>query len=309
MSSVCPYCPFTAAEGKGGVIRTDSVRRHVSLKHATVDYNYVDGGGYSMEKLSDSIIIKFKKHNNHTTYSFGFCRDCNSYIRLDGHHHSRKKDVCLAHVCKEKQTRERRVPRDPSKPPRPPKQINFSRILKARGFDDYIEMDDDCEIDVDKTMAEIQKAFKKGVSATPPVGSIIDRIRGEKQLEVLKIDELVKEALETIAEDSEAEAYEEFECVLKPLFIKAANYITVRTKMTQNNNDLRAKVSKLEGDIEDMKIKLAAAERASVITVVDPRFVAPPVVNSEDVITHVEDVQLPKTNQLTVLDPLIFGGF
>jgi len=308
MSSLCPFCPFTASEGKGGVIRTDSVRRHVLLKHASVDYNYVDKGGYSMEKLSDAIIIKYRVINNHTTYSFGFCKDCNSYIRLEGHHHSRKKDVCLSHSCKEKQTRERRVPRDPSKPPKPPKQINFTRILKARGFDDYIEHDDDCELDVDKTMAEIQKAFKKGVSATPPVGSIIERIRGEKQLEVLKIDELVQEAHDTIADDSDAEAYEEFECVLKPLFIKAANYITVRTKMSQNNNDLRAKVSSLESDIEDLKIKLALAEKENAERFIDPRFITP-AVNQEDVITHVEDVQLPKINQVSVLDPSIYGGF
>jgi len=293
MSSLCPFCPFQAAEGKGGVIRTDSVRRHIQLLHAKPDYAYVDKMGYAMKRIGTSMIIKHRTFNGRIQYGYGFCMDCHSFIRLEGHHTTRKETVCEQHVCRPKQTRTARVPRDPSKPPKQPRAINVHRLLKSLEADDYVELDEDCDVDIEKTLRKMVKALKSDKPIAEPV---LERLKKEKRMAGLKpsIDERIaaaQEANEALAdEDEEPEEVDEFIDVLLPICVEAANASTVRAKQHQTIQDLRIRVEQLEEELDNMKELLP--QKASNV---DPRFP----VDDGDVIMHVDEgpvVEIQKIN-------------
>jgi predicted nuclease with TOPRIM domain len=185
------------------------------------------------------------------------------------------------------------VPRDPSKPPKQPRAINIHKLLKSLEADDYVELDEDCDVDVEKTLRKMVKALKSDKPIAEPV---LDRLKKDKRMAGLKpsIDERIEaaqKANEALAdEDEEPEDVDEFIDVLLPICVEAANASTVRAKQHQTIQDLRVKVEQLEEELDRMK-ELLPQKKANV----DPRVFE----DDGDVITHVDDgpiVVIQKTN-------------
>ena len=288
MSSLCPYCPFEASEGKGGHIRTDSVRRHVQLRHPTPIWDYVDAGGFSNRKVAPTLIIKTRVRGNKTDLNYGFCTECKTSIKIAHlYNNAVKERTVLAHTCREKATRERRVAADPSKPRKPKAEFDVYKFMKKLGQEDLCEFKEDLDIDMDKTLRGMVRIITEKKEAGPATVSIVDRVKSEKSLRAWDIEKDIQDAKETFEED-----YDEFENVLLPMLKSAVNSDNIRMKQHQVMEGLRLKIDELESQLENAKIQLRLAQPTA--SFVDPRFVERDESEEEDddgdVITHVAEV-------------------
>jgi len=301
MSSLCPYCPFEAAEGKGGHVRTDSVRRHVQLRHPAPIWDYVDAGGFTNRKVSPTLIIKTRVRGNKTDLNYGFCTQCHTSIKI-GHLYNNavKERTVLAHSCREKATRERRVPADPTKPRKPKAEFDVYKFMKKLGADDYCEFKEDLDIDMDKTLRNMVRLIEAKKETGPVTASIVERVKAEKSLRGWDIEKDVEEAKETFEDD-----YDEFENVLLPMLKSAVNSDNIRMKQHQVMEGLRLKIDNLEAELENAKIQLRLAQPASAF--VDPRFAPRDDSDSEhceddddgDVIQHISEIVMPEPKNNT----------
>ena len=150
--SICPCCPYSAGE-KGGISRSDHVRRHVKRVHKEVPWGYIDPGSWTLQRIGT--LNRAIKYNPSTQKygTIGFCFDCASYIPCPTGRSETKISVVTDHTCKVPKTRERKVKVGAkSSVPIVRMTSNIDRIeasLKKAGYS--IELDDDLNTDWDKT--------------------------------------------------------------------------------------------------------------------------------------------------------------
>lgn len=102
--SQCPCCPYGVSTD--GIVRTDHLRRHVARMHtATKNFSYVDEGGNTIKKLTETRLIQLDKTNTPVN---GFCFECGSWVCLLDYHIRNREARMLKHICKEKQERAKR---------------------------------------------------------------------------------------------------------------------------------------------------------------------------------------------------------
>ena len=102
--SQCPCCPYGVSTD--GIVRTDHLRRHVARMHtATKNFSYVDEGGNTIKKLTETRLIQLDKTGNPSN---GFCFECGSWVCLLEYHVRNREGRMLKHICKEKQERAKR---------------------------------------------------------------------------------------------------------------------------------------------------------------------------------------------------------
>ena len=248
----CPVCPFSTTTSKAGVIRTDSLRRHIQTMHSldTVNVSFVDAGGFSMEKCGDSTFIKWRMFRNTKQYGDAFCLLCGSWIDVSQVHYTNKTTYAAAHVCKTVRTRLPRQPRAAAGKLQP-RQGDLYKLLKKLGGDDYVAMDDDGNVKTEQTLANLLKAANHKPDAG---GSVLGALKKyNKLLAPLKIDERVKEKevfnAGNVEDDELPDPVDEIGDILVPLLCDAVEYsktATVRQQQHQIIEDLRAKVEYLE---------------------------------------------------------------
>jgi hypothetical protein len=183
--------------------------------------------------------------------------------------------------------------------------------LKRLGGDDYVHMDDDGNVVVETTLKNMLKAAQREPVAG---GSIIERIRKNKRLALLKIDERVKKQEVLNAADADEgelpEPIDEYEDILIPIFVEAMNAQTIREKQHQTITDLRATIAQLEDRCdtltrsveesqEDYQLRLQAMVQASKVATKD---------DAGDVITHVAEESIIPSPLATTYN-LPYGGF
>ena len=99
----CPCCPYNSGVDGG---RSDHTRRHVQRLHKTPVWDYVDGGGFHMEKLGPMLVIKYKPLVDAKKYgNAGYCFKCCSYIDCPNSNPINKLSVVRSHECKDRQVR------------------------------------------------------------------------------------------------------------------------------------------------------------------------------------------------------------
>lgn len=102
--SQCPCCPYGVSTD--GIVRTDALRRHVARMHtATKNFAYVDEGGNTIKKLTETRLIQLDKTGNPAN---GFCFECGSWVCLLKYYVKNREARMLKHICKEKQERAKR---------------------------------------------------------------------------------------------------------------------------------------------------------------------------------------------------------
>ena len=102
--SQCPCCPYGVSSE--GSVRTDHLRRHVARMHSKIrNYDYVDDGGNTVKKLTETRLIQLDKTGSPAN---GFCFECGSWVCLMDFFKKNREARMLEHICREKQERPKR---------------------------------------------------------------------------------------------------------------------------------------------------------------------------------------------------------
>ena len=267
-TDVCPCCPKIATSS-GQHVRSDSLRTHVKNKHSEkIDAAFIDGGGWAIKVLAPKRIVKIKADK----LGYGYCFECFHWIPTAGYYQSTIEQHILDHECKEKQVRQKKAKVIGGKVIQTEKKVNSKELVRAFekvGYKDQIELTDDIEFDLDKTLKQI-----KTLTPPPSSDSTLERAKKDKRLVALKIEERENQRRDAIvesqlAEDEDAddeypmepEVFDEYEDVIAPLLVDLVRSVPLREKLTNQNKELRIELDKWE-DKYDMLTSEKNAEIA-----------------------------------------------
>lgn len=266
MSNICPCCPYQAAEGKNGHVRSDSLRRHIERMHEEPDYAFVDRYGNKLETIIPKLVIK-KKND---AYGNGFCFECNTWLIHPKEAASSRERLCLVriHRCKKKQQRAPKRPKGKGDgsvaATAPTVKMNAVEKLFDKHAGDFIEHTDDIEFDLEASLKSLVKAAK--TPAAPKEGSLLERLKKEKRLAPLKLDERetnMRTIYDQEEEDSDSDAeppgtFDEIDDVILPVLIEASKSAAQRETLSNTIRDLRNELDQKEDAIELLKSSNAA---------------------------------------------------
>lgn len=121
--------------------------------HKTHSLDYVDAEGHTMERVTDSVVVKKNKHG---AYVKAFCFCCGTYINFTGLLAQHKLSAAKTHICRDRQSHKpgMSVPDGTPKPAKPPKSIlktilNHPKFAGSRAKleEEYGDLLDDPEAD------------------------------------------------------------------------------------------------------------------------------------------------------------------
>ena len=237
----CPFCDYSVnGKAPGTIIRTDNLRRHLTLKHADgaqVSEAFIDGGGYQMRKLSATIYIRHKADKMED----GFCLSCMTWILMGDTRQTNRETLCLAHECKEKQTRVRKIGSAVVVPKEQTRSDILVDFLKKAGLN--IEFSDDMQFDEEATI-KAMRIPKPPVPVPAAAGAdcILDRVKRDKSLKKLKISDYI----EHIMEENE-DCFDAVDDIVLPLMAQGLGVESMAAEITQ----LRLQLSVLTEQQED----------------------------------------------------------
>ena len=254
---VCPFCPYVCGTNKLGQIRSDHLRSHVGNKHADgkgIIADYIGPGNFKMRKMTDTIYLASKDGKD----SDAFCMSCSSWVSLSGYKSLQRADACLSHVCKTKQVRERKLKTVGGKPVPAEKKLvtePFIKAFKRHGFEDVVELTDDIELDIDKTLVALKT--QRVVSSKD---SILERAKADKRLIALGLAKreeerraAIEEANEYLEEGDEPEVFDEYDEIIGPCLVELSKTVPQREQLTNTIKSLRADLDKKEDELDMIK--------------------------------------------------------
>jgi len=258
-TDVCPCCPKMASS-KGDVVRSDNLRLHVKNKHAEAfDAEFIDAGGWAIRVLAPKLIVKTKAGK----MGFGYCFKCFHWVTTRGMNQSNIERYIRDHDCKEPVTRERKLKVVGGKIEVSVKKGMDDKALmtafKACGADDYIEFNEDLDIDLKKTLKRMMAQMKAPAPVNPD--GILERLKKEVRLASLNLPEREAQRRDAIesnnleAEDDdeiEIETFDEYDDIIMPCFVELARAAPQREKLSNTIKELRAQMDQKE-DAADMK--------------------------------------------------------
>ena len=261
-TDVCPCCPKVATS-HGSHLRSDNLRFHVKNKHSEkFDATYIDAGGWTIKVLSPKRIVKVKAGK----LGFGYCFQCFHWISTVGYNQTNIERHILDHECIQKQVREKKlrvvggkiIPRDKKMETAP-----FIQAAKRHGLDDYVELNDDCEVDLDKTFAKL-----KGRAPAADPTSIWERLKKSKRLVGLKLQDLeearrdnIDEGNIDLDEEDVPEVFDELD-VLEPILVEYGKTIPQREAQSKIIRDQKMELEMWD-DKHEMMIRQKDAEIAT----------------------------------------------
>jgi len=253
---ICPVCPKQTPPGKNGHVRSDNIRTHVKNKHAdTIDEAFIDKFGWALKVLAPKLIVKTKNGK----LGNGYCLRCFTWILTEGYGQSNIERHCLSHECKEMQKRAPKTKVVGGKMISTDKKMDTTTLYKAfkrAGYEDQVIMNDDCDVDLDKTLQKLKSA-----APLPNPSSILERLKKDKRLAVLKIEEREqqrRDAIEDIEEDEldeddEPDIFDDYDDVIAPLMVELARSAPQKEKLINQNKEMRMELDKKEDELDMMK--------------------------------------------------------
>jgi hypothetical protein len=245
--------------GKNGTVRSDNLRSHVRYRHSEgFTDTFVDAGGWGIKVLSPKLIMKTKSGR----LGHGYCFECFSYIDVAGQKQSAIESYVRSHTCRPRQVREKRAKIVGGKVVPPEKRMSTDFVLKAlkeAGLNDAVELTDDLEVDIKKTLANV-----KACAAPHNPDSMLEKAKKDKTLAALKIGEREQQRRDAITElnmdgdwsdeeEEEPEVFDDWEDVFRPLLMELSKTVPQREKLSNTIKDLRTELEKWE-DKYDMMV-------------------------------------------------------
>lgn len=254
----CPFCPYTAPVNSLNQVRTDILRRHVQNVHGTsasIIPDYEGANGFKLEKINATLYLQTKMGK----FGDAFCNSCQTWIRLEGFVQTNRRDTALAHSCKQKQVRDRLkvVNGKIEGGEKSMSTAGMLKIAKECGADDYIELTDDHEFDLKKTLKYMMAQMK-----TTKTESVLERLQQEPSLSGLKLTDREYQrrdgidALNADAEEDptiELEVFNEYDDIILPCFNELAKAAPQREQLKETIKALRHEIGTKDDLIEQLK--------------------------------------------------------
>lgn len=245
----CPACHYLAPENKKtGQLRTDHLRRHILTKHPACEDAYPGVMGFDNTKITNALYLRGKGGK----YDDGFCLDCGSWVSLHGIAQAHKAEAMRNHTCREKQVREymnKLTANTDQEPAAHAQEKVLLKTFKQNGADDFIELKDNLDFDVGRTVARLVAAAKKPAAAAPS-GSVLAQFKKQKRflgyvsaIEKQEHDRIFKWNAE--ADDDDKEEFNEL-TALSIVFDDALK----SQKFKEREQELRAEVDLLRDKID-----------------------------------------------------------
>jgi hypothetical protein len=141
----------------------------------------------------------------------------------------------------------------------------FIKAAKRHGLDDYVELDDDMEVDLDKTFAKL-----KGRAPAANPSSVWERLKKSKRLVGLNLQDLEEARQDAIEqnnayldeeENEQPEVFDELD-VLEPILVEYGKTIPQRVAQSKIISDQKIELEKWD-DKHEMMIRQKDAEIAT----------------------------------------------
>jgi len=225
----------------------------------TIISEYEGVHGFKLEKIQGNLYIQTKLGK----YNDGFCNDCATWIPLAGFGQGVRIAKLKTHECRPVQVREKKLKVVDGKIEVPVKKGMDEKALykefKIAGADDYVEFNDDLEIDIKKTLKKMMTAMKAPAPLNPD--GILERLKKETRLAALNLTEREEQRRDAIEENNleaeedmevQVEAFDEYDDIILPCFVELARAAPQREKLSNTIKELRAQMDQRE-DTTDMK--------------------------------------------------------
>jgi hypothetical protein len=170
------------------------------------------------------------------------------------------------------QVRERKLKIVDGKIEVPDKKVMEEKTImaafKSCGAEDYIELDDNIDFDLKKTIKRMMAQMKAPAPVNP--NGILERLKKETRLAALNLAEREEQRRDAIDENNadaeedeeiEIETFDEYEEIILPCFVELAKAAPQREKLSSTIKELRAQMGQRE-DETDMKLRELTAKLA-----------------------------------------------
>lgn len=260
----CPCCPYSGSGDNS--IRSDHTRRHVQRLHTTIPWDYVDGGGFHMEKLGPMLAIKYKPLGDAKKYGCaGYCFKCCSYIICSGSNPINKLAVVRGHECKEKQVRPLRKGVIKSSEPKARTMTTldeqFDAIFKELKID--AEYNDNLTVNVKKTLRALVAGKGKAASNKNDWWESLKKWKKVAHLNLsgkeAEARVVWQESMSNWEDDHDSDDEEDVapvfdpRDVLLPILANSGKEETVITNLRGNIKDLKTQLEQREDVMEQMQ--------------------------------------------------------